>query len=201
LIIDGSGNLYGTTVSGGISVSCCGTVFQLAPNGTETVLHVFGESDGDGIAPYAGLIADADGNLYGTTFKGGGEIDAGTVFKLAPNGTETVLHTFTGGSDGYGPYTGALLMDNAGDLYGTTYAGGSTGCHTHEGCGTVFKLAPGGTETELYVFKSQKDGVYPESGVIADGAGNLYGTTSFGGLSKYGPGVVYKINVDTPAKH
>jgi uncharacterized repeat protein (TIGR03803 family) len=141
---------------------------------------------------------DGAGNLYGTTADA--HLADGVVFKLNPGGTETVLHTFTGGSDGAGPQAG-VIMDSAGNLYGTTEGGGSTSCAGHTGCGTVFKLAPDGAETQLNVFKSQKNGVYPEAGVIADSRGNLYGTASNGGLSKYGPGVVYKINIDAASKH
>jgi uncharacterized repeat protein (TIGR03803 family) len=100
-------------------VSGGGVVFKLAPDGTETVLHFFAGGPSDGYAPYAGLIADGAGNLYGTTFGGGASFN-GLVFKLAPDGTETVLYSFAGGpSDGAAPYAG-LIADRAGNLYGTT---------------------------------------------------------------------------------
>ena len=190
LIMDASGNLYGTTSSGGADAG--GTVFKLAPNGSggymESVPHSFtGGSDGGG--PYAGLIIDSAGNLYGTT--SGGASGYGTVFKLAPNGsggyTETTLYTFTGGSDGANSYAG-LIMDTSGNLYGTTSGGGS-------GYGTVFKLAPNGsggyTETTLHAFTGQPDGANSYAGLIMDTSGNLYGTTYGGGAS--GNGAVFKL--------
>jgi len=205
LIADATGNLYGTTTAGGAS-ACgdfgCGTVFRLTPNldgtYTETVLHSFaGTSDGwyggpDGQYPFSGVIADAAGNLYGTTFYGGGSgcagYGCGTVFRLTanPDGTysESVLHSFTGDRDGAAP-TAGLLADASGNLYGTTTAGG--GARTCvDGCGTVFKLTanPDGTYTEsvLHSFAGDSDGQTPYAGLIADGVGNLYGTTYAGGL-------------------
>ncbi len=168
----------------------CGIVFKIAPNGTETVLHVFtGGSDGG--APGASLIIDKAGNLYGTTGANGTAdscdhelYGCGTVFKIAPNGTETLLHVFTGGGDGGAP-AASLTIDDAGNLYGTTVGGGSADdCgygSVFSGCGTVFKLAPNGTETVLHVFTGGSDGAYPIGGLIADSAGNLYGTTGGGG--------------------
>jgi uncharacterized repeat protein (TIGR03803 family) len=145
------GNLYGTTFSGGSYVCSggCGTVFKLTPSGTETVLYRF--TGGDGANPTAGLIADASGNLYGTTELGGGANGCsggcGTVFKLTPSGTRTVLHSFTGGNDGASPVAG-LIADAAGNLYGTTeLGGGASGCSG--GCGTVFKLTPSGTDAQM----------------------------------------------------
>jgi uncharacterized repeat protein (TIGR03803 family) len=138
---------------------------------------------------------DGAGNLYGTTSAGGGTF-GGVVFKLAPDGTETVLYSFcsqSGCADGSDPEAG-LIMDGAGNLYGTTYSGGSAG---FAGRGVVFRLAPDGTETVLYSFCSQSncaDGSYPEAGLIMDGAGNLYGTTVSGGsTSGAGPGVVFMV--------
>ena len=193
LIADSAGNLYGTTLSRD-SVSHAGVVFKLAPNGTagwtETVLHSFTGFPTDGALPYAGLIADSAGNLYGAT-TGGGASGQGVVFKLAPDGTETVLHAFTGGSDGAYPGVGPLIADSAGNLYGTTQVGGASGQ------GVVFKLAPNGTggwtESVLYSFTGGSDGGQPFYGsLIADGAGNLYGTTVGGGAS--GAGVVFKLS-------
>jgi uncharacterized repeat protein (TIGR03803 family) len=176
LIADPAGNLYGTTQVGGADPSCnqapgCGTVFQLTPSATLTVLHSFTGSDGE--QPFAGLIADAAGNLYGTTW-GGGDNGRGTVFQLDPSGTLTVLHSFTGGSDGQRPVTG-LLADAAGNLYGTTGGGGDGGY------GTVFQLDPSGNLTVLYSFTGGSDGRNPDSALIADAGGNLYGTTNQGG--------------------
>jgi uncharacterized repeat protein (TIGR03803 family) len=180
LIGDPAGNLYGTTRFGGVitTESCrplgCGTVFQLTPSGTLNVRYSF--SGSDGAYPYAGLIADAAGNLYGTTYFGGAPmscnipIGCGTVFQLDPLGTLTVLHSFTGGTDGRYPVTG-LIADTAGNLYGTTHSGGDGGY------GTVFQLDPSGTLTVLHSFTGGSDGRYPDGGLIADAAGNLYGTT------------------------
>ena len=152
LIADPAGNLYGTTQRGGVTTteSCrpvgCGTVFQLTPSGTLNVLHSFTGSDGE--EPFAGLIADAAGNLYGTTDSGGAPMSCnittgcGTVFQLTPSGTLNVLYSFTG-SDGSHPVAG-LLADEAGNLYGTTATGGDrTSCAAQfiGGCGTVFQLA------------------------------------------------------------
>ena len=188
LIFDAAGNLYGTTEGGGASGG--GTVFKLAPNQdgswTESVLHSFNGSDGSG--PFAGLIFDAAGNLYGTTYYGGA-FRYGNVFKLAPNQdgswTESVLHSFNG-SDGSGPEAG-LIFDAAGNLYGTTVGGGASGY------GTVFKLAPNQdgnwTESVLHSFNGS-DGANPLASLIFDAAGNLYGTT-YGGASGYG--TVFKL--------
>jgi len=131
LILDAKGNLYGTTYNGG--ASGVGTVFKLSKTGKETVLYSF-TGGTDGASPYAGLILDAKGNLYGTTFYGGA-YGAGTVFKLSKTGKETVLHSFTGGTDGKNPYAD-LIQDPKGNLYGTTFYGGAYGS------GTVFELMP-----------------------------------------------------------
>jgi uncharacterized repeat protein (TIGR03803 family) len=189
LVADGAGNLYGTTSEGG-RVGClygtgCGSVFKLTPNGTETVLHNF-KGRKDGAYPYAGLVADAAGNLYGTT-AGGGKSGSGTIFKIAPDGKETVLHRFSG-ADGGNP-KGALFIDVAGNLYGTTDVGGTA---NH---GTVFRLSPDGTETVLYSFKDHTGGSYPDSNLIADDAGNLYGTASYGGANQ--AGTVFRLAPDS----
>ena len=147
---------------------------------TYTVLHNFTVTDG--AYPYAGLIADSQGNLYGTTSYGGAS-DVGVVFKLAPDGAYTILHSFT---DGGSPYAG-LIADSQGNLYGTTIYGGVSGY------GVVFKLAPDGAYTVLHNF-TVTDGVYPYAGLIADSQGNLYGTTVYGGVPFYG--VVFKLAPD-----
>ncbi len=205
LIADSSGNLYGTTTYGG-AFRCgdefsqqCGVVFKLSPSGTLTVLHSFMFLGGDGNSPFAGLIADGSGNLYGTTLDGGAsasmfQLGCGTVFKVTPGGTETVLHSFTGGpSDGANPRAG-LIADSSGNLYGTTEFGGASGpgCAVGVGCGVVFKLSPGGTETVLHSFTGGSDGGGPAAGLIADSSGNLYGTTGGGGASN--AGVVFKLS-------
>lgn len=191
LIFDTAGNLYGTTEAGG--AYRCGTVFKLSnTNGrwTETVLHSFKGSDGR--SPYASLIFDKAGNLYGTTYKGGAH-SVGAVFKITPgaNGTwaETVLHSFGAGGDGFYPYAN-LIFDAVGNLYGTTSWGGANG-----NSGTVFKLTPGAkgawTEKVLHSFGKGEDGASPYAGLILDAAGNLYGTTSQGGADN--SGTVFKI--------
>ncbi len=189
LIADGSGNLYGTTAAGGASNN--GVIFKLTPGGFETVLHSFKGSDGAG--PFASPIADGSGNLYGTTAAGGapgcGGSGCGVVFKLAPDGTYAVLYSFTGGSDGANPAFG-LIADGGGNLYGTTPSGGAPGCGT-SGCGVVFKLTPGGTETVLYTFTGLGDGAFPASDLTADSSGNLFGTTFAGGTS--GDGTVFEL--------
>lgn len=197
LIMDAAGNLYGTTGWGGKS-DCppiyCGTVFKLSPDGTETVLYSFRSHDGE--IPEGKLIMDAAGNLYGTTVYGGAQ-GVGTVFKLAPDGTETVFYSFCGScSGGHSPYAG-LLMDRAGNLYGTTAYGGLANCVNGFGCGTVFKLAPDGTEKVLHAFTGGSDGGGPHGDLITDGAGHLYGTSGYGGKVNancyYGCGTVFRI--------
>jgi len=175
--------LYGTTCCGG--ANGIGTVFRLTPSGVETVLYSFGSQPGDGINPGAGLIMDKKGNLYGTTYRGGA-YSGGTVFKVTPSGTETVLYGFgSQRGDGGNPYAGPI-MDAKGNLYGTTFDGGT------EGYGTVFKLTPSGVETLLLSFTDgYRQGVNPTAGLVMDKRGNLYGTTS-GGFGNFG--VVFELS-------
>ncbi len=189
VIADRVGNLYGTTCGGSCGGHDAGTVFRLSPDGALTVLYAF-TGGRDGAYPYAGLLRKAD-KLYGTTY-GGGAYNSGTVFKLAPGGAETVLHAFSGGSDGNGP-AGSLITDATGNLYGTTVYGGGSGCGGY-GCGTVFRIAPDGTETLLHAFADGNDGAYPSASLIADTSGNLYGTTYGGGV--YRAGTVFKLAPD-----
>jgi uncharacterized repeat protein (TIGR03803 family) len=195
LIFDTAGNLYGTTRMGGRHNA--GTVFELVPtraSGGWTIktLHDFGGGVTEGDQPFAGVIFDAAGNLYGTTQAGGtgtcGFPGCGTVFELTPttggSWTSTILHSFdNNGTDGYGPLAG-LAFDGKGDLYGTTFVGGTGACKP-EGCGTVFELEPaaggGWTEIVLYSFPNYAAGYWPASSLIFDGRGNLYGTTVNGG--------------------
>jgi uncharacterized repeat protein (TIGR03803 family) len=154
------------------------------------VLYSFtGGTDGNG--PYSGLVFDAAGNLYGTT-RNGGAANAGVVYKLDRTGHETVLYSFTGGQDGADPYAGVIL-DSAGNLYGTTIAGGQGNCNFpgFAGCGTVYKLDTMGNVTVLYSFTGFGDGGNPSSGVIMDGSGNLYGAAAAGGTR--GGGVVFEL--------
>ena len=183
---DANGNLYGTTYSGGRSTACsegCGTVFRLAPDGSERVIHSF--SGSDGANPEGGIILDKASNLYSTTASGG-SAGCGTIFRLAPDGTETVLYSFTNGGDSGAP-TGDLAMDGQGNLYGTTSGLGND-------AGSVFRLAADGTLTTLHVFDGGTDGATPLGGVIMDAQGTLYGTTLGGGSS--GDGTVFKLAQD-----
>lgn len=185
VIRDSDGNLYGTTEIGGVSGS--GTIFKVDASGTETVLYSFaGQPDAQ--YPEASLIRDEAGNFYGTTVAGGA-YGLGTVFRLDASGHETVLYSFAGAfkSDGQGPDT-ALLRAPNGDLYGTTFQGGA-------GIGTVFKVDASGNETILHAFGSiQNDGAYPESPLISDSRGNLYGTTIQGGTVGIPGGIVFQIS-------
>jgi len=181
---DAAGNLYGTTVYGGMSGY--GVVFKLAATGKETTLHSF--TGTDGALPQAGLVRDAAGNFYGTTMDGGA-LGWGTVFKLDKTGKETVLLDFDG-EDGAGP-TADLVRDAAGDLYGPTQYGGTGGCNS-PGCGVVFKLAKTGEETLLHSFTGTGgDGNNPYAALVRDAAGNLYGTDAGGA---YGYGTVFKLD-------
>jgi uncharacterized repeat protein (TIGR03803 family) len=194
LIRDKQDNLYGTTYAGGDLTSSlcassggCGVVFKLDSASKESVLHTF--SGPDGSFPGAAPVEDDAGNLYGTTNYGGdlsecGGVGCGVVYKVDATGKETVLHSFTGGADGDVPFAG-VIRDNAGNLYGTTIAGG-----LYAG-GVVFKLDRAGNETVLHAFAGP-DGNSPGAAPVQDDIGNLYGTTSGGGT--YGPGVVYKLD-------
>ena len=174
-----------------------GTVFKLTPAGTETVLYTFcgRKKCADGGTPVAALIEDKTSNLYGTTEFGGvycegdGGLGCGTVFRLAPNGTETVLHSFDGNQESP---VGSLIADKNGNLYSTTFYGKSN-CNI--GCGTVFSLTLGGTETVLHNFIGGSDGGGPLAGLISDSAGNVYGTTYEGGGT--GCGALYQSGCGT----
>ena len=157
-------------------------MFKVDRTGTLSVLYTF-TGRPDGSFPFAGLIRDDKGNLYGTTYRGGSS-NSGTVFKVDTAGNETVLYSFTGGADGGNPRHSSLVRDSAGNLYGTTGDGGSSGF------GVVFKLDTSGAETVLHSF-SGSDGKIPYGTLARDKAGNLYGTTYEGGA--YGGGVVFKI--------
>jgi uncharacterized repeat protein (TIGR03803 family) len=190
LIADAAGNLYGITNGGGAHFA--GTAYQLSRTSGGswqlTLLWSFGGT-GDGSYPDASLVFDESGNLYGTTVQGGAH-DEGVVFELSPSSTgtwtEKVLHSFgAGASDGINPH-GSLVIDAAGNLYGTTAGGGSTSCDSEAlGCGTVFKLSPGAdgwTETIIHYFQNNgTDGFFPLTPVVFGKEGDLYGTTTYGG--------------------
>ncbi len=151
---------------------------------TFTVLYNFtGSSDGGN--PYAGVVRDAAGNLYGTTYYYGGTSSQGVVFKVDTSGTESVLHSFTGSWDGGNPF-GGVVRDAAGNLYGTTVGGGTYNW------GTVFKVSKSGKETTLHSFANGKDGCEPDGGLLRDKAGNLYGTTTRCGT--FSMGTVFKVS-------
>ncbi len=192
VVMDGNGNLYGTGPYGGTYEG--GTVYELTPGSggwSETVLHEFDGNTGDGGRPFAGVILDSAGNLYGTT-EGGGAHIYGTVYELqhASSGwRERILHSFPAfPKDGHTPGWGNLAMDGAGSLYGTTAGGGCCG-------GIVYRLTPdaGGRwkYTILYEFRGGATGDEPGAGVVMDKAGVLYGTAIDGGYG--GCGVVYKL--------
>jgi uncharacterized repeat protein (TIGR03803 family) len=203
LVIDSSGNLYGTTIAGGESNE--GIVFQMKPmpdgSWDVKILHNFPAlccREIDGSIPYGGLTLDKAGNLYGTTIVGGAS-NGGVVFELSPTSgwswAEKVLHSFGATpTDGYSPYAGVTL-DSHGNLYGTTTEGGN--CPGY-GCGTVFELIPTSTglwhEGILHNFTpgQNSEGGVPYGGVVLDGAGNLYGTTTGGGA--YNGGIVFELS-------
>jgi len=203
LISDSSGNFYGTADYGG--THGYGTVYELSPSaeGTwkETTLYNFTTGLGGGASP-SSLIFDASGNLYGETARGGAQ-GRGLVFELSPssggNWTEKDLYSFKGDKDGGNPF-GGLIFDGAGTLYGTTEFGGSTGCGS--ACGTVFEVMPSANgpwvETVLYQFTGGSDGGSPAAGLVFDEAGNLYGTTEYGGEPDFecasGCGTVFKLS-------
>jgi uncharacterized repeat protein (TIGR03803 family) len=195
LVLDKEGNLYGTTYIGG--AYNYGTVFKLTPSGTETILHSFDANGIDGYGAAAGVVLDAKGNLYGTT-QSGGTYGLGTVYKLTPSGTETILHSFGASGDGYDPYASGLIRDKKGNLYGTTLYGGANDCNGN-GCGTVFELSPPArkngvwTEMILHSFNADgTDGYDPYASLIMDKEGILYGTTGAGGT--YGSGTVFELS-------
>ena len=182
LVRDKAGNLYGTASYGG--AHNFGTVFVISPEGLETVLYSFGDQANDGVYPLGGVVLDKTGNLYGTT-NIGGVSNRGTVFKVTPAGAETVLYSFSGGSDGCNPDAGVVIgKKNA--LYGTTPACGT------KNYGTVFEVTQSGTQTTLHTFNLDGiDGIQPYSGLVLDKAGNFYGTTYEGGAND--GGTVYKL--------
>lgn len=186
VILDSAGNLYGTTAYGG--VHGYGTVFKVDAVGNEMIVHSFAGGT-DGANPNAGLVADTAGNFYGTTQYGGRGCDrhgCGTIFRISPNGRETVLYRFAGGPDGASPL-GGVVLDSLGTIYGTTWMGGVYGF------GTLFRLESCGHEKVLHSFAGGRDGANPMAAPVLDTAGNMYGTTSAGGPHF---GTVYMANTD-----
>jgi uncharacterized repeat protein (TIGR03803 family) len=179
------GNFYGTTVNDGAYSYFGGTVFKIGANGGLTNLYSF-TGGNDGSQPYAGLVQGTDGDFFGTTYAGGTNGN-GTVFKISTNGALTSLYSFAGGNDGAFPQAG-LAQGSDGKFHGTTYDGGTNGN------GTVFQIGTNGGLTSLYSFTGADDGANPQAGLVQGGDGNLYGTTSGGGMS--GSGTVFKISTD-----
>jgi uncharacterized repeat protein (TIGR03803 family) len=210
-ILDSTGTLYGTTGQGG--AHGYGSVFRLTVDGAATLLHSF---DSEAFYPLA-LVKDQAGNFYGMTTGGGGSQckvspGCGTVFKLTPDGTYTLLHAFDGPpTDGARP-TAGLVLDNGGNLYGTTAAGGDGRCTETVskvgtvvvGCGTAFKIAPDGKGFKvLHSFKGEANGAEP-SPLVAGNSGKLYGTTLEGGA--FGLGTIFELSgtgfvTATPFRH
>ena len=223
LLLDRVGNLYGTARGGGIpnDDSCgflfgCGVVFKVDRHGSESILYSFkGGADGFGVA--SGLTPDDAGNFYGTTVAGGDSNPVctgdgppgtcGTVYKIDRSGNHTVLHTFTGGADGYAPF-GSLLRDWQGNLYGVTSSGGdesSSFCSTTVenlggalGCGTVFKINRDGRFSTIHTFEGKDGGPFPDGWLASDFTGNKYGITGNGGGGVSGTnlsdGTIFKID-------
>ena len=179
LVSDPAGNMYGTTVNGGVNNQ--GAVVMVTPTGTESVVYSFKSGTTDGHHPVAGLVRDKKtGNLYGTTIFGG-QTNSGTVFMVNPaTGTETVLYNFQGGIDGINPYSAVVRIGTT--IFGTTFNGGQFGY------GTVFSLTSQGKETVLHSFNSAfptLDGAHPYGGLVVS-KGLLYGTTTMGGVGNLG---------------
>jgi uncharacterized repeat protein (TIGR03803 family) len=210
LALGSDGNFYGTTPYGGGGSACkystgCGTFYQITPAGTLTTLYNFCSQTNctDGEGPTATPVQGTDGNFYGTTEAGGASCSCGTIFKITPTGTLTTLYRFgvqSNGSDGF-DITGGLVQGSDGNFYGTTYGGGNINACAGYGCGTVFKITPGGTLSTLYTFCSQTncaDGSGPEYETLVLGTdGNFYGTTGAGGASSTcdscGDGTIFEI--------
>jgi uncharacterized repeat protein (TIGR03803 family) len=181
------GSLYGTAEEGGLHGS--GTIFKLTAAGALTTLYSFcaQQNCADGAYPYAGLVLGTDGNFYGTTYGGGRIVNgfgSGTVFRVTPGGTLTVLYSFCAQAncaDGSFPFA-ALIQATDGNFYGTT-AGGGTSTSCHGGCGTIFRITPTGKLTTLHSLRFL-EGEGPYAGLIQASDGNFYGTAGFGGMGR-----------------
>lgn len=177
LIQDSRGNLYGATIGGGTGCSGgCGVIFKITPTGKFTLLHSF-TGGSDGANPNSELFMDAAGNLYGTA---GNSSGTGEIFELTTSGKLEVLYSFNGTD---GDFPNGVIRDSKGNLYGTTAQGGDLSCSNGAGlgCGVAYKLNTNGTETILYTFEGESDGLYPGGPLIMDKAGKLYGTAQRGG--------------------
>jgi uncharacterized repeat protein (TIGR03803 family) len=198
VVLDAKGNLYGTAAWGGrfggvCTTYGCGTVFKITPAGKEEVLYRF-KGLTDGRMPMGSVVLDSKGTVYGTTWTGGDAKNirctiqasgCGVVFEWKPNVGMAVLYTFTGDpKDGQAPRAG-LVLDTQGNLFGTTSGGGPYND------GTVFKVTPAGVETVLHSFHGGTDGLTPRASLLLDAAGNLYGTTLYGGA--FGDGTLFKV--------
>jgi uncharacterized repeat protein (TIGR03803 family) len=199
---DASGVLYGATVSGGRFSR--GSLYKVSPTRVEKTLYNFDPATGGGYSPQGGVTMDSEGNLYGTTYYGGGTGcgggGCGIIYKLTPSGSETILYSFTGGADG-GESSSSPILDSEGNLYGTAAEGGDLSCALGEGegCGTVWKLDTSGNFAVLYSFTGSADGAFPETGLVMDTSGNLYGTADEGGdlscgFDGSGCGTVFEID-------
>ena len=208
-LVQGSdGKFYGTTYAGGGNLCNCGTVYRVTPAGAIKILHSFGAGGSflDGSQPIGGLVQGLDGNFYGTTPGGGGQSGgSGTVFQITPAGVLTTLHAFAGyPGDGALPYAG-LTLGSDGNLYGTTYQGGSQSPACN--CGTLYQIATDGTYRMMYSFTNGTDGRNPYGGLLQATDGSFYGTT-FAGGSNLSPhcqysgdqtcGVIFRLSVGLP---
>ncbi|HKT87969.1 MAG TPA: choice-of-anchor tandem repeat GloVer-containing protein [Candidatus Sulfotelmatobacter sp.] len=188
IVRDSQGNIYGTTAAGG--QFGVGVLYQVSPSGVETVLHHFGSTADDGQGPY-GLVADSQGNLYGTTFSGGTHVfqgaSGGTAFKMTPDGTYSILYNFGATStDALHPSAG-LTVDAKGNLYGVSEYGGANNY------GTIFKLTPTGKETVLHSFNNDRvDGYLPFEELTLDRKGNVWGVSTYGG--KRDQGIIFEVS-------
>lgn len=190
LTLDAAGNLYGFEYA----TNANGSIFQVSTEGTFSVVYNFCSLSNcaDGSAPVGSLIMDQAGNFYGATNRGG-QFNQGAVFELTPEYAESVLYSFTGGSDGGNP-VGKLTQDAAGNMYSMTYGGGSTPTNAY---GTLFKITSAGVESVLYSFcqlTNCTDGARPAGALVLDASGNLYGTSILGGTNN--AGVVFKVTAD-----
>lgn len=194
LIQASDGNFYGTTAGAAVQGQCCGTVFRMQPNGAVTTLVSFADDSGKGLFPYAALVQARDGNLYGTASAGG--IANGTVFRLSLAGAFTKLYDFRthDNDDGAAPRS-ALVEDAAGNLLGVTSGGGTSGSDA-SGRGVLFRIAPDGSFTKLYVFLESvaANPGYPVAPPVLGADGSIYGAGSLGG--SHDAGALYRI-VDT----